>query len=491
MRIFRFLLAFSLILTTLSQVVKAAPGSFIASKPSLQANDLYLFKSYEANKENFVTIIANFGQASTAEFADSFLDPNAKYEIKIDTDGNGVENQTYRFEFNRELKDEVLKTVFDRELAVPFLSSGNIQNDENNTLVTKNYQIELIRKKPSYQTRKNGSGVINSGEKLRRAEETLEQRQIFPMPENYIGANSFTDYDTYSKTFIHNLDLRFKKCAETARVFVGQRKASRKENLTGLRDNLDFDFTQSENGSTSVNEDQSVFSIALELPISCLELPKTNPTIGVWTSVHYPTRSIVKGKGKFGNTNINTVRDFTPVSRLGHPYVNELLIGYTDQIKFTQKEAKKDENLFIDYFSYPVLAELIEEVNGTSFTAPNSFPREDMIDFFLEGIDGLNEFAENKKAKKQRIFESLKLNTSTAALDAASQDRLGFIAGDSAGYPNGRRPGDDVTDIFFRVLMGNLIDDVTIAPDKDTSFSDGVLIDATEFEDSFPYLVSP
>jgi len=52
--------------------------------------------------------------------------------------------------------------------------------------------------------------------------------------------------------------------------------------------------------------------------------------------------------------------------------------------------------------------------------------------------------------------EKLRLNTAVAVTTAGSQNPLGMAAGDNAGYPNGRRPGDDVVDLSLRVFMGAL-----------------------------------
>ena len=83
--------------------------------------------------------------------------------------------------------------------------------------------------------------------------------------------------------------------------------------------------------------------------------------------------------------------------------------------------------------------------------APTAFPRQDLVAVFLTGVKGLNQ-----PGKLTVPSEEMRLNTSIAPTPAASQSRLGVIAGDNAGYPNGRRPGDDVVDITLRVAMGRL-----------------------------------
>ena len=469
-----------ILLSLFSGVSAQIPGSFIAQKKQLEINDLYAFNSYENGRTAFITIIANFAQDDTSNFANSFFDTNANYEINIDTDGDGVEEQTYRFEFSQSLKEfDVAAAVFPNTPS-PFFNSGNLETDNGN--ISKAFQVELVRKKASYKLGNNGPNTINSGKQL-RIEGIKDTR--FTMPQNIAEAQSFTDYDAYSKNFIYDLDLRFRKCKETAKVFVGQRQASLPANLNGIRQNLDYDFTATNGTSTSAN--QSVLSIALELPKSCLDLPKDNSVIGVWTSIHYPARQINRASASFGKANTNSSKSFVQVNRMGHPFVTEYLIGYTDKISYSQTEARRDGKKFVNYFQYPALATLIG--NNTSFTAPDAaLLRTDLVEFYLSGIENLNQFTNSPK--NPRNSNTLKLDTASTAVSTASQNTLGFIGSDNAGYPNGRRPGDDVIDIFFRVLMGNLLE-LADAPEKNTPFSDGVDFSATDFDDEFPYLNSP
>jgi hypothetical protein len=64
------------------------------------------------------------------------------------------------------------------------------------------------------------------------------------------------------------------------------------------------------------------------------------------------------------------------------------------------------------------------------------------------------------------------------------------IGGDVAGFPNGRRPGDDVVDIALRVVMGVLLDPAD-APAGQLPFTDGAYVDDSFFDTAFPYLVTP
>ena len=90
----------------------------------------------------------------------------------------------------------------------------------------------------------------------------------------------------------------------------------------------------------------------------------------------------------------------------------------------------------------------------------------------------------------------LRLNTDTPPTLAGQQNRLGVIGGDKAGFPNGRRPGDDVVDVTLRVAMGRLISlglfgTPSQAPSGNADFTDGAFVDSAFFDAQFPYVVTP
>jgi len=140
---------------------------------------------------------------------------------------------------------------------------------------------------------------------------------------------------------------------------------------------------------------------------------------------------------------------------------------------------------------------------GTTLTnlAPNNFPRTDLVAAFLTGFPGLNQQATVTPS------EMLRLNTAVAPAPAAAQSTFGVAGGDLAGFPNGRRPGDDVVDIALRVVMGALCYPLPIgtngaptnlgyctpanAPVGNVQFTDGAPVHATDFDQTFPYLKTP
>jgi hypothetical protein len=122
--------------------------------------------------------------------------------------------------------------------------------------------------------------------------------------------------------------------------------------------------------------------------------------------------------------------------------------------------------------------------------APTAFPRNDLVAVFLTGVKGVNQPVSVTPS------EEMRLNTSIPVTPYGSQNRLGVIAGDNAGYPNGRRPGDDVVDITLRVAMGRLytlglFGKPSDAPSGGLDFTDGAYTDDTHYLQAFPYVMPP
>jgi hypothetical protein len=193
---------------------------------------------------------------------------------------------------------------------------------------------------------------------------------------------------------------------------------------------------------------------------------------------------------KKGVEKVDLSKKFIEVSRLGNPLVNELVIGLPDKDKWNSSQPIDDAQ-FLTYVTNPTVPALIQAL-FPSVTAPTLFPRADLVAVFLTGLSGLNQPPNVKPS------EEMRLNTSTPVTPDGSQSRLGALGGDLAGYPNGRRPGDDVVDITLRVAMGALINPggfgfgtPSQAPSGNLPFTDGAYIDDTFFTAAYPYLLTP
>ena len=162
--------------------------------------------------------------------------------------------------------------------------------------------------------------------------------------------------------------------------------------------------------------------------------------------------------------------------------MNELVIGLKDKDRFNSSMPKKDAQ-FATYVTNPTLPLLLNTLFGVR--VPAVYPRTDLVAVFLTGVPNLN-----KPQGTVVASEQLRLNTSIAPVAKGSQKNLGVIAGDTSGYPNGRRPGDDVVDIALRAIMGVLLTPEQ-APDGQLPYTDGAYVDDSFFLNKFPYLLKP
>ncbi len=472
-------------------------ASFTAASPATDITDLYAFRSYETGREGFITVIMNVSpyQESFAGPVYYTLDPTALYDIYVDRNGDAKEDLSFRFRFSETLVDNgVTITVDSKKLNIPFLNNGafaalNLDDSKRNRQLS--YKIELLRKQTAFDYGSQAN-EIHKGTAIKNAnfisipEFTPPNNGTFLVPEYNIGSKSITDYDSYANNFIYSLDLGVKKCKENARVFVGPRKDSFQAKLAGIYDLVNVNLEQGENSAISETANSNVITIALELPISCLDLKDPNTIVSVWGATHVAARIINRHNPVFGKARFFSRKDYVQIDRAGHPFVNSMLIGFKDKDLYNSRRISLDSNgKLSNYINYPTLAEIIEA--NSNLTAPNLFPRTDLNDWFLTGLTGVNQFS----SSKAKAADTLKLNTATTIVTKGSQNRLGLLGGDNAGYPNGRRPGDDVTDIFLRVIMGARISDINLAPSRSAVLTDGVLVNDGLFSDSFPYLASP
>jgi hypothetical protein len=200
----------------------------------------------------------------------------------------------------------------------------------------------------------------------------------------------------------------------------------------------------------------NVNTVALQIPSARLT-EGDDPVVGVWSTTQKRTAS----------------GDWAQVSRLGNPLVNEVVIPLKDKNKFNASRPIDDPQ-FLDYVTEPHLADLIEAVYG--IPAPAT-PRDDLVSVFLTGVDGLN-----KPANLAAPGEMLRLNTDIPPSE--NPERLGVIAGDTAGFPNGRRLADDVIDISLQVVEGELVG-------SPNDLGDAVGENDKAFGESFPYVALP
>jgi hypothetical protein len=496
-RILSAVIAAALPLAASASSHREAP--FITTRPKVDATDLYMFNSYEAGRAGYVTLIANYQPFENPQGGPNYytMDPNALYEISIDNTGSGKESATFQFRFTT-VESGLSVTAGTKTIPVPLTNIGPVtaanmaaQN------VAETYTLTVV------------SGDRRTGTVVPVVDATTGSK-TFTKPLDNIGAKSIADYATYSAAFIHTITIP--GCSKPGRVFVGQRQDPFVVNLGETFDLVNIKYPVEELGPTGMNARNlapnslagyNVTAIALEVPAACLATA-SDPVIGAWTTaslrqseVLNPVPQSAKSAASVGPVTTSPTGAsvdggaWNQVSRLGMPLVNELVIGLPDKNRFNASAPRNDAQ-FADYVTNPSLPVLLQALfGGAGVVAPNVYPRTDLVAVFLTGVKGLNQPVTVSAA------EELRLNTSTPVTPLATQNDLGVLGGDTSGFPNGRRPIDDVVDITLRAAMGALIAPMDgSAADPDTAsdasrklhYTDGVEPNPANYLPVFPYL---
>ncbi|HTC45015.1 MAG TPA: DUF4331 domain-containing protein [Steroidobacteraceae bacterium] len=495
-RIFSAVAAALLPLAASASSHREAP--FITTRPKVDGTDLYMFNSYEPGRAGYVTLIANYQPFENPQGGPNYytMDPNALYEISIDNNGSGHESLTFQFRFTT-VDNGLTVTAGTKAVPVPLTNIGPVTaTDMSAQNVAETYTVTLV----------NGDRRTGAAHAITDA---TSGAKTFDKPLDNIGAKSIANYAAYANAFIHTINIP--GCSGTGRMFVGQRQDPFVVNLGETFDLVNIKYPVEELAPAGVNARNlapnslagyNVTSIALEIPASCLTAGK-DPVIGAWTTASVRQSAVVNPfpQSAFSAQSVGPVvaptfasvegGAWAQVSRLGMPLVNEVVIGLPDKDRFNAS-APKDDAQFADYVTNPALPVLLQALFGSAgVVAPKVYPRTDLIAAFLTGLKGLNQPLTVTPA------EELRLNTSIAATPVASQSDLGVLGGDTGGFPNGRRPIDDVVDIELRVAMGVLLspfDGSAQDPDpasdasRQLKYTDGAEPDPTNYLAVFPYI---
>ena len=418
----------------------------IGGMPRSDGTDLYMFRSYEPGRADFVTFIANYIPFQDPQGGPNFyfLDDQSTYRINIDNVGDAKQHLSFQFSFKHAYKNLAVNAG-GKQVKIPLINDGPVTTDGNTVNALETYEINLIRNN-------------QTSAPLALVNETEGGTRFF-RPVDNIGNKSIPNYATYAGKFIYSVGIP--GCPIPGRVFVGQRKESFFIAVGEIFDLVNLNPIQARDAKRNDLTGKNITSIAIEVPIKCL-VSGSEPVIGAFTSVD----SYVPRPPD------NVVVDHRQVSRLGMPLVNEVVIGMLDKDNFNFSQPFSDGQ-FLTYVTNPSLPILLNSLFGDAAKVPG-MPRNDLVAVFLTGVKNLNQPAHVTPS------EMLRLNTSIAPTPPASQNDLGVLGGDLAGFPNGRRPYDDVVDVSLRVVEGALCGAVgscgseTSDPNGGTPYSDGV-----------------
>ncbi|WP_409237155.1 DUF4331 domain-containing protein [Streptomyces sp. PA5.6] len=391
----------------------------ISGQPQYDNTDVYAFVS--PDKPDTTTLVANWTPFEEPAGGPNFypFPEDAQYDIHIDSDGDAQGDLIYRWTFDSKVKN-----------GNTFLyNTGQVTSlDDPDLNFTQTYDIDLLKLKDQ------------------KVVSTKKLANNLPVAPSRVGDASMPDYKKLR-------DQAVRKVAGGGTSYVGQADDPFFLDLQVFDSLYGGDLSQ-------VGDDTlkgySVNSVALQVPTAEIRQSEKQPTVGVWSTTQ---RKNAKG-------------DYTQVSRLGNPLVNELVVPLRDKDKFNASSPWNDAD-FLQYVQKPELARLLEKVYGIK-AAPE--PRKDLVSVFLTGVKDLNQ------PPNVRPAEALRLNTSIKPSD--DPKRLGVLDGDTAGFPNGRRLADDVVDIELQAVAGELVG-------NKNDLGDAVDTNDMAFGKTFPYLALP
>lgn len=455
----------------------------ISKDPSADNTDVYAFVS--PDQSGTVTLIANYlpfelpyGGPNFNEFADDVV-----YEIHISNAGTAQPDITYRFEFSTHIRNA--NTFLYNVGPISSPSDPNWNRPQTFTLT------RLTRRRSGRET----SQVLG--------------RNLSCPPVN-VGIRSTPDYPALAAQSYHRL-------GGSRTVFAGQRADGFHVDLGSIFDLGDLRPFQGAYNSgippilgnmPGVNglEGLNVHTIALQVPISDLTFDGSTPAnvmspssvIGVWaTASRARARVLDRDTGRY-----SSLGQYSQISRLGNPLINEVINPMAVKDRWNAQPPASDSQ-FADYVLHPELANLIANVlyptafpNLAAYVAAKT-PRADLAAILLTGIPaGVVPGFQNYTGPVQA--DMLRLNVAVPPTTPGSENPLGLVVGDAAGFPNGRRPIDDVTAIELKAVAGYTIPlvDPSYTPDAAAgAVNDGTTPDNTPygapFLPSFPYLSNP
>jgi hypothetical protein len=420
----------------------------ISLDPTADNTDVYAWTAPGA--EDAITIASDWIPGQVPANGPNFFrfDDRARYYNNIDNNGDGVADIKYRF-------------TFDTTVANPnsFLYAGPGTQDFNDPGLNVRQTYDLVREQY------NRKGKLTKRKLL---------ADDLPVAPPNIGPKTFPNYGNFVAQATKTLN-------NGTKLFVGTRDEPFFVDLGATFDAINVRAGTGNEGQG--RDDLSGYwtsSTVMQIPER--EVTKNhkpvasadaaNAVVGVWSTTERRRIDVtdVHGKSKHGGDR------WVQVSRLGNPLINEVIIPLGQKDRFNRTTPDRDAELYGQYALNPELASILNALFDVN--APET-DRTDIVEAVLQGIPGLNRHS-GKFAGTP--VDTLKLNLGVPP--TAMPDRFGVIGGDLAGYPNGRRPTDDVVDIDLQVVAGILVGNAV-------PLGDGVDEDNAGFDAQFPYLSDP
>jgi hypothetical protein len=475
---------------------REAPLTALDTKADI--TDWYAFVSYDDPTK--VTMILNVDPLLEPSNGPNYFpfDPEILYEMKVDNDFDADEDVTLQFRFKTEQR---LPGVF-----TGFVGAGSGISAPSNSPNPDKFPPGTPIVPPAI-TALDGPGseglglrqsysvtLIKGHGKKRQVTHLTGQQKLYAVPSN-VGSRTMPNYVNLAGQGIYQL-------AGGIKVFAGTVDDPFYIDLGAAFDTFNFragafnsgipgvltDAQNTADGKNFAPDDVAGFNvntIAIEVPIALLT--KDGQThvasdalavIGTYATTSRPRSKVYSGKpgGK-----AKLASSFVQIQRMGNPLINELIIGTGDKDKFSMSEPKHDAD-YAKYLLDPLLARVVNAAYAGAVTIPAA-PRMDLapLVYYAAPIcPGCT------TAQQGPVADLLRLNTGIAPTPLEARKRMGFLAGDTAGYPNGRRISDDVTDISAQAVVGVLNPAFNLFPNN--RIADGVNANDKPYQETFPYV---
>jgi hypothetical protein len=487
-------------LSTTTPLVQAAnhrEAPITALDHKADITDWFAFRSYD--QAGKVTMIMNVDPLLDPANGPNYFpfDPEILYEMKIDNDQDAQDDVIFQFRFKTEIRNPQVFTGF--------VGAGQGVPTPANSPAPIPPGTPLI---PPAITALDGPGSEGLG--LRQSYTVTLQKKVggrwkttklssadtlFAVPSN-VGPRTMPAYDNLARQGIYDLGGGIK-------VFAGTVDDPFYIDLGAAFDSLNFRPSAFGSGVPGVLTDEqdavdnknfapddvagfNVNAIAIEVPISLLTkdggiYPANDPRalIGTYATTSRPrTKTLPRRPGDDASLS----KEVTQIQRMGNPLINELIIGTGDKDKFSMDDPENDKQ-FSNYFLDPLLARVINAVYGGAVPIPSP-PRLDLlplVQYTTVLCPGCS------KLKAGPIADFLRLNTGIDPTPMANRKRMGVLAGDFGGFPNGRRVSDDVTDISARAVVGVLAGS-PFNGFPNNRIGDGTNTNEKPYQETFPYV---
>ncbi|ADJ27835.1 DUF4331 domain-containing protein [Nitrosococcus watsonii] len=485
------------LLITLSSLAYAAShreAPLTALDEKADITDFFAFVSYDDATK--VTLILSVDPLLEPGNGPNYFpfDPEILYAIRIDNDKDAIEDVTFEVQFQTEIRAPNVFTGFvgtDGGIAAPENSPAPVASGtplippaittlegpgSEGLSLRQTYTVTLVK----------GSG--------RGASRTKLATGLIAVPSN-VGPRTMPDYDSLAIQGIHNL-------GGGVQVFAGTVEDPFYIDLGAAFDTFNFresvapgvlSAAQDANDNLNFAPDEvagyNVNVIAIEVPITLLTADgalhaanEPEAVIGTWGTTSRPRVKVYSTRPR---QEALTSRSFVQIQRMGNPLINELIIGTGFKNEWSRSAPANDDQ-FADFALDPLLARVFNALTEGALAIPAP-PRTDLlplVQYMAPICPGCT------KADTGPIADLLRLNTAIPPTAAANRSRLGFLADDTAGFPNGRRVSDDVTDIAARVVAGGVLAAPFPGYDPEVNgrLGDGVNSNDTAYQETFPYV---